>query len=323
MKDLKASTLDDIMYEVLNELLSNPIELSTKRGIVVGEIIGAKITLTNPLARLSRSETRGKPFSAIGELIWYLAQSDDLKFIKYYINKYDKESDDGRTIYGAYGPRLFSKNNEYNQIQNVIDLLAKRTGTRKAVIQLFDAEDISIDRRHVPCTCTFQFLIRDNKLQMVTYMRSNDAYIGLPHDIFAFTMIQEIIAKALGIEMGAYTHLVGSLHLYKESKVRAHEYVDEGLQATTKYMPEMPTGDPIKTIQQVIEIEKAIRTDNAFDLEKYDLPIYWSDIVRLLLLFKHFKNRDLEKINKITSQIHNEFYNSYIEARLRNARFTT
>jgi thymidylate synthase len=37
---------------------------------------------------------------------------------------------------------------------------------------------------------------------MVTTMRSNDAYLGLPHDVFCFTMLQEIIARSLGREIG-------------------------------------------------------------------------------------------------------------------------
>ena len=43
---------------------------------------------------------------------------------------------------------------------------------------------------------------------MLTYMRSNDAYWGLPHDVFAFTMLQEILARSLTLELGTYKHAV-------------------------------------------------------------------------------------------------------------------
>jgi len=39
-----------------------------------------------------------------------------------------------------------------------------------------------------------QFMVRRRRLHLLTNMRSNDAFIGLPHDIFAFTMLQEIMA---------------------------------------------------------------------------------------------------------------------------------
>lgn len=37
-------------------------------------------------------------------------------------------------------------------------------------------------------------------------MRSNDAYLGFPHDVFFFTMIQELVARSLGIRVGDYHH---------------------------------------------------------------------------------------------------------------------
>ena len=74
---------------------------------------------------------------------------------------------------------------------------------------------------------------------MFTNMRSNDAFIGLPHDIFAFTMIQEIVARALKLEPGTYSHAVGSLHLYKTNRDAARKYLKEGWQSTV-VMPRCP-----------------------------------------------------------------------------------
>jgi thymidylate synthase len=45
-------------------------------------------------------------------------------------------------------------------------------------------------------------------------MRSNDAYVGLPYDIFLFTSLQELMASELDIEIGTYYHSVNSLHIY-------------------------------------------------------------------------------------------------------------
>ncbi len=55
---------------------------------------------------------------------------------------------------------------------------------------------------------------RGSNLHMSVTMRSNDAYMGLPHDVFCFTMLQEMVAKTLGLELGEYYHYVGSMHLY-------------------------------------------------------------------------------------------------------------
>ena len=72
-----------------------------------------------------------------------------------------------------------------------------------------------------------QFLVRRGSLHMVVHMRSNDAFLGLSHDIFAFTFIQELVARSLGLKLGTYKHMVGSLHIYDvDNKVR--KFLKEG-----------------------------------------------------------------------------------------------
>ena len=97
---------------------------------------------------------------------------------------------------------------------------------------------------------------------MVTYMRSNDVFLGLSHDIFAFTMLQEMIAKKLNIELGKYRHSVGSLHLYDDQIDTALQYLNEGWQSTSlnSAMPPMPDGDPWKYMPALLKAEFDIRS---------------------------------------------------------------
>lgn len=310
----KEPSLDKILYKVYTALLENQVSLGAERDRIVGELIGAQIVLTNPLARISRSESRSKPLSAIGELIWYLSKSDDLDFIKYYIPRYIDESDDHKTIYGAYGPRIFNKNGSYNQFETIIRILSKRPDSKKAVIQLFDAADLTEPHKTIPCTCTLQFLIRANKLILIAHMRSNDAYYGLPHDIFTFTMLQEIISRTLGVELGNYIHMVGSLHLYDKQANKVKSYLNEGMRKSNLFMPEMPVGNPIDYIKQLLSIEKMIRLDKHVDINNLNLPDYWSDLSYLLLLFKY--RNDIKTIRKIKTLIKHEFYEFYINDRI-------
>ena len=209
---VEEQTIDDVMRGVLIRLLDLPPDVQATRGRF-SEVVGVMLRLENPKARLSLTETRGKPFSALGELLWYLSRSNDLAFIEFYLKQYREESDDGQTVYSGYGPRLFNMRDAHNQIANIIALLKAKPSSRRAVIQIFDSADIAADHKEVPCTCTLQFLLRHDRLHMFTSMRSNDAFLGLPHDVFALTMIQEILARSLSVEPGTYSHAVGSLHL--------------------------------------------------------------------------------------------------------------
>ena len=288
------------------------------------EEIGVLLELTNPRARLSRTETRGKVFTSLGELLWYLSETNDLEFIRYYIPFYDELSDDGKTIYGGYGPRLFNMRGEINQVANVIDLLKNKQDSRQTVIQLFDAVDITEARKDIPCTCTLQFMFRRPHLHMVTYMRSNDAFLGLPHDIFAFTMLQEIFATTLGAELGTYKHAVGSLHLYDKDREKAQQYLDEGFQSTMTPMPPMPAVDPWPSITRLLEAEDTIRNGCEILMSDLDLDPYWADLVRLLQIFANSKKGDTKAIEKISPQMHSDIYKPYIEQRkaIKNVKST-
>lgn len=309
---LTADTLDDLMHDVLSKLTKLPFDISTSRG-KSSEIFGVLLKLNNPLARLSMTESKGKPFSALGELLWYLSKTNDLSFIEYYISKYRENSDDGNTIHGGYGPRLFNMHGEINQVETVIELLKERPNTRRAVIQIVDAKDLKKQYKDIPCTCTLQFAIREKKLNMFTSMRSNDAFIGLPHDIFCFTMLQEIIARSVGVELGTYNHSVGSLHLYEEQLKQSEEYLAEGYQSTKISMNSMPTGDPWTSIATLLKTENDIRNSIPVEISKIAMDSYWLDLVLLLQIHQHFKAHQLDDITELQTNITNQIYNIYIE----------
>lgn len=287
---LTADSIDDLLRVVFERFLRRSLHVKATRGPTI-EISGVLLKLRNPRIRLSRSEVKGTVFSCLGELLWYLAGSNRLKFIAYYLSRYVDESDDGKTIGGAYGPRLFGLGSK-NQVANILSLLRANPSSRRAVIQLFDASDL-VRRsgrypKEVPCTCTLQFLVRIGRLHMFTSMRSNDAYKGLPHDVFCFTMLQEIIARTLGLELGTYSHAVGSLHLYENDIANAQRYLKEGWYSKIPMEP-LPRGDPWPHIRKVLQAEARIRNGGRVDLNRLLLPPYWADFVRLLQIFQHTK----------------------------------
>ena len=178
--------LDDVLRELYPELLRSTNYVSTSRGDT-SELIGVLIEIERPRARLSRSEMRGKPFTCLGELLWYLSRDNGLEFISYYIPKYTKYSEDQKTVHGGYGPRFF-KQRGHDQVRNVIDLLHANPSSRRAVIQLFEADDISRRYLEVPCTTTLQFMVRqrssthDHKYEIKRRIHRPPARYILLHD---------------------------------------------------------------------------------------------------------------------------------------------
>jgi len=144
---------------------------------------------------------------------------------------------------------------------------------------------------------------------MLTYMRSNDAFIGLPHDVFAFTMLQELIARTLGVELGEYRHAVGSLHLYERNRREARQYLKEGWQPT-KAMPRMPSADPWNAIRRVLNAERAIRSGRRTNIRT--LHPYWLDLVHLLQIYRYSKDRQSTAIMHLKDHMSVRLYDSYI-----------
>ena len=309
-----AETLDDLLHMVADSVLIDGSKIEPTRGPAV-ELAGVMLELTDPLARISRTESRGKLFSCLGELMWYLAKTNDLAFIEYYIRGY-RQSADGDEIFGGYGPRLFDWN-EINQFENVRGLLAKNPDSRRAVIQLFGAQDIMETHNDVPCTCTLQFMIRNDQLNLVAYMRSNDIFLGLPHDVFCFTMLQEIMARDLGAKIGTYKHMVGSLHLYHSDVSEMQGFLGEGWQSTSALMPPMPTGNPWPSIRTVLNAERAIRLGQSMDdASVVALDPYWADLVRLLRVFRASRNNDTELMQNLRDEMSTPEYHHFIDQRM-------
>jgi thymidylate synthase len=308
----KAKTLDDVLRRVLKKLTNDEAtSIKASRG-ESSEVTGVLFQITRPRARLSRTEKRGLIFSPLGELFWYLAGSESLRQIAYYVPKYKKESTDKKTIYGAYGPRLFQKEGR-SQIDNVLDLLRRKPWSRRAVVQIVEARDLAHEQ--VPCTCTLQFLIRKKQLHMYVYMRSNDAFMGLPHDVFAFTMIQELMARSLAVEMGSYKHMVGSLHLYDEHLASAKQYLKEDWQETEE-MPPMPPGDPWVRVKQMVRWERTLRAGTPLEIDTLDVELYWKDLLRLLQIFAiSKKEKSTRSITALKKKMSSKVYDAYIDQR--------
>ena len=334
MFHISANNVDDLMRRIFAQLLSGSkknCRVTSTKGIST-EVFGALLELTNPRARLGRSEARARVFSPLGELLWYLSGSNKVEQISYYVREYSEFSDDTITLNGAYGPRIFGEARKDGNLdvidewRRVIDTLRSQEGSRNAIIQIYanaDAAKRGLDGKRskdIPCTCTMHFVIRKRRLHLHVHMRSNDAFLGFPHDVFAFTMLQEIAACELGVNLGTYQHSVASLHLYddtdkKQARSEAEGYLKEGLHDIVP-MPRMPTGDPWPGIRQVLVAEEQIRLGNSDYEPPNELDPYWQDFIILLRAFALSKCRNGEGSEALLGQLHNDGYRLYVLDRI-------
>lgn len=312
-RQISARTVDDLLRKTYRRIEKHGHEIAPTSG-TAHEIFGVLLELRNPRARISRSQGRRRIFSALGEFCWYMAGSESLEFISYYLPEYANfaECADDGTVLGAYGPRLFNPDGS-TQFDDVIAQLSENSDTRNAIIQVHDPLAVG----KPTCTLSLQCAVRDGKLSMMTFMRSNDAYIGLPHDIFAFSMFQELIARATDNELGTYLHAVGSLHLYSNTKEVAARYLSEGWQQVHDGMPSMPAGDPRPSLRALLTLEEKFRLDPLGDLDSSVLPVeaYWRDLSLLLHAHRLSKRKDFDRLLDLAEMLDSDLYKSFLKER--------
>lgn len=217
-KIINANNIDEAFKKWYN-LLSTDIELQESRdGDIVGEVIGAITVISDPTRCIMKNDIRKLPMRyCVGEFLWYLSANNNLSAIQHFTSAWDRMSDDGKTVNSNYG-MLIQKYYGFDQLKMCEDILRNNPNSRQAIIHVKPTRNV-IDNptKDLPCTVSLQFFIRNNQLYLITYMRSNDIWMGFPYDVFQFTCMQIYLAMKLNVDLGTYTHIAGSLHLYKRN----------------------------------------------------------------------------------------------------------
>lgn len=233
---VRCKTIDDAWEYWFSEIThrTETTTAESRDGAVVGEVLNAVTIIEDPTRCILRSKIRNLPMRyMVGELLWYLSGSYSLKAIQLYTNAWDRMSDDGIAVNSNYGHRIQYAIDEYDgrifdQMKMVEQMLKEHPESRQAVIHIKQARNLLVNpTKDVNCTVCLQFFIRDEKLYMTTYMRSNDLWMGFPNDVFQFTAMQIYLAMKLGVELGSYTHIAGSLHLYDRDYQTALKNIDK------------------------------------------------------------------------------------------------
>jgi hypothetical protein len=150
------------------------------------------------------------------EAVWMLAGRNDVAFLKQFNHRMGDFSDDGKTFNAAYGHRWRSHFGR-DQLDEVIRLLRRDPTTRQAVVQMWDAADLSRKTRDKACNTQVVFDIRQDRLNMTVFNRSNDLWWGAyGANAVHFSMLQELVAAATGHRIGVYRQVSNNLHLYTE-----------------------------------------------------------------------------------------------------------
>lgn len=165
------------------------------------------------------------------ESLWMLAGESDLTFLLPF-NPRMAEYATNNIQWGAYGRRwrgFFG----HDQIKDAITTLSRDPDSRRAVIGMWDSIlDLNHEGPDIPCNTHIYLDLRplkpggDRVLNMTVCCRSNDILWGAyGANAVHFSVLQEVIAHELRVEMGAYRQISNNFHIYTDLPM-AQDFLD-------------------------------------------------------------------------------------------------
>jgi thymidylate synthase len=330
--------INSFLVGMSKELLKHGIERKTRNYTCFEMPYPVMIKITDPTSRLVTVEERGWNLSlGYAESLWLALGQNNVEFVGHYVNNLYTFSDDGKFMRAGYGPRLrhfsgvaedYKIGDNYNKkfvnsesLVEVdqfefVELSFKRDAyTRQGIITVEDPAKDCFEHNYqikttkdFPCTKSLHFQRNRDKLDLIVNMRSNDFIWGAGGvNIFNFTFIQEYFAQIVGLEIGAYYHVVDNLHYYENHRERLERmascdnHMDEGFVYKKSFASLKEFDTQIKDLSIA---EKQWREGSSKELIQLN-DDFFNDWAKVLFSKNVISGSPIEFANPLLNELHN------------------
>ena len=226
MKVIEARNVNDAWTSAKVLLNANHVVRPSR----VGEVMECQDPVTtvysNPTQRVLFDEYRNCNHTFhFMEAMWMIAGRNDLAWIEKFNSKFSDFVGTDPEVHGAYGYRwrkFFdmdggAEDDYADQLPKIIRMLKKSPDERRAVLTMWsplaDLERPEI--KDVCCNLIVTFKIRNGKLDMIVFCRSNDICMGCyGSNLVHFSFLLEYMAAMIGVPIGRYFQVSDSWHAY-------------------------------------------------------------------------------------------------------------
>lgn len=297
----ESSDLNSLYLELVNSLIRNGTEI-VKEGRGIKELNPCLIKINNPKEGILVVKGRAySPAFVIAETIWNLtADSDD--WLCNYNPIYRQYFTDGK-LKAGYGNRIFNWGNKTNQFELVAQRLTNEPQTEHASIIIFNPTYDLVKPKFVPCITKIKFRIRNNKLHMTSFMRSQDVWLGFPYDINLLLTLFQLMAIRLNIEMGDYFHYCDVLRLYEVNYNQAAKIENVPFDCNNRIELE-----GIRDFQKLHFYKSILKElpDNSLELISNE-PEYWKNGIKCCIAYNCLHRRMFQETKEIIESVSNCF----------------
>lgn len=215
MRLIEAETIAEAHERAIKEILMDNIIQKTKHGITYEHPDGLDIKILHPFKEPLKSDAYHLPMRALDyyskQLLSILPKTNSNKDFDYNCGNrwYDYFDFTDRGQVGDGDSKGF------NQIAATIQELKRDPTSRRAVIcSLFPPVDNI--KTHIPCISMLQFMLRDERLNLIVYIRSNDMLSAWGADAYALSKVLDYVSLML-LKQSGYLEIISvSAHIYFE-----------------------------------------------------------------------------------------------------------
>jgi len=304
-----AADVNDYYAAICKTLMEKGTETSP-RGKRTKELHPTTAFIQDPRRRILSNHGRviNLPFALV-EAIQIVTGQNDAQALRFYNSSIIDIQGDGprgtpnwqdhvERFNAAYGERLRNFDGPgggTDQLKHVIETLKRDPDSRQASIVLShpyydNYENNTTDRA---CNVYAHAMIRNNRLDWLQIIRSNDAIWGIPYNMVQWSHVQEWVVASLDIQMGTLFIIQDSFHVYEDKydECRAVHGFD-----MYKYLEMIPLRmEASETVAACLsEAERNVRSGLNYKIPEFrrleDLVgPYWRAVIGVLQAFRQFK----------------------------------
>ena len=217
--------------DLLRDIRDNGVDRGDRTGTGTRSVFGRQLRfdLNEGFPILTTKKVHFK--SVVNELIWFLSGDTNTQWLRENgVSIWDEwatEEGDLGHLYGAQWVKWPTRDGgEINQIDYVIDCLKNLPESRRILFHAWNVEylpdetmspqeNVKAGRMALPpCHLLYQFYVANGKLSAMLYIRSSDAFLGLPFNIASVSLLVHMLCQQVGLEPGDVVVTMGDCHLY-------------------------------------------------------------------------------------------------------------
>jgi thymidylate synthase len=222
----------DILRKAMDQGVDRDDRTGTGTRAIFGEVMRFRMSDGFPAVTTKRLAFR----SVLGELLWFLAGSSDVKelhalgvriwdgnaYAPYWVPKARFDGDAGRNYGQQWRDWISADGHHVDQLRDVIAAIGANPSSRRHVVTAWNPAEL--DATSLPaCHALFQFFVAPGdgpmdraKLSLMMYQRSCDLFLGVPFNTAEYAVLLHLVAQFTGLVPHEFIHVLADAHVYRD-----------------------------------------------------------------------------------------------------------